>query len=135
MLEYFSCSNCLFFVYSIYFKIYFFKKFLQVFKKQSSEDRKACKITPLAKSNIYGKCSKISKDFLFLFSNKILVMTGLDFTKKLVRKDKFGQTRIRLLQKQSDLGLPYLSRLLRQATTVRNFRTFTVIPGEISCVV
>ena len=27
-------------------------------------------------------------------------------------------------QKQSDLGLPCLSRLLWQATTVRNFRTF-----------
>ena len=37
-----------------------------------------------------------------------------------------GKTLIILLpQKQSDLGLPSLSRLLWQATTVRNFRTFT----------
>ena len=33
-----------------------------------------------------------------------------------------------LLQKQSDLGLLCLSRILWQATTVRNFRTFTVLP-------
>ena len=30
-----------------------------------------------------------------------------------------------LLQKQSDLGLPCLSRLIQQVTAVQNFRTFT----------
>ena len=38
-----------------------------------------------------------------------------------------GKTLIRLLpQKQSDLGLCCLSRPIRQTTSVRNFRTFTV---------
>ena len=31
-----------------------------------------------------------------------------------------------LLQKQSDLGLSYLPRPLRQVASVRNFRTFTI---------
>ena len=45
--------------------------------------------------------------------------------KMLIRKK--GTTLIRLLfQKQSGLGLPCLSRLLWQATTVQNFRTFTI---------
>ena len=47
--------------------------------------------------------------------------------KMLVTEKQTGKTLIRLLlKKQSDLGLPCLSRLLWQATTVRNFRTFTI---------
>ena len=41
---------------------------------------------------------------------------------------KTGKTQIKLfLQKQSDLGVPCLSRLLWQATTVRNFRPSTIL--------
>ena len=58
-------------------------------------------------SSKYGKLSKISNNFLFLFSTKMLVIrAGMDTI--LVR---IGKTLIRLLlQKQSDLGLHYLSR-------------------------
>ena len=34
---------------------------------------------------------------------------------------------------QSDLGLPCLSRLLWQANTVQNFRTFTVDTSSYTC--
>ena len=47
---------------------------------------------------------------------------------------QIGTTLIRLLlKKQSDLGLPCLSRLLRQLISVRNFRTFTIILVTCLC--
>ena len=67
-----------------------------------------------------GKCSKILNTFLFLFSKKMVIRVRIH--KMLVRKaDREDPD-----QKQYDLGLDCLSRLLRQATTVLNFRTFTV---------
>ena len=73
----------------------------------------------------YGKCSKVLNTFLFLFSNRFW-LSQLKLTKCSSEKQTV-KTKIRLLlQKQSDLGLPCLSRLLYQATTVQNFRTFTV---------
>ena len=57
---------------------------------------------------IYGKCSKIPT-FLFLFSKKCWT-SGLELTKCWSEKQTW-KTLIRLLlQKQSDLGLPCLSR-------------------------
>ena len=55
------------------------------------------------------KCSTISNTFLFLFSNKIMVIkAGLH---KLLDRIATGKTLIRLLiQKQSDLVLPFLYR-------------------------
>ena len=42
---------------------------------------------------------------------------------------QIGKTLIRLLlQKQSDLGLPYLSRPFWQVASVQNFRTFAIVP-------
>ena len=52
---------------------------------------------------------------------------------KWMSEKQTGKTPIRLLlQKQSDLGLPCLSRLFWQAISVRNFRTFTVTSVNIS---
>ena len=46
---------------------------------------------------------------------------------KYLQEKQTGQTLLRLLlQKQSDQGLPYLSRLSWQATAVQNFRTFII---------
>ena len=67
----------------------------------------------------YGKCSNISKTFVFLFANKTLVI-GLKVPKCLSEKQT-GKTLIRLLlQKQSDLSLHCLSRPFLQATSVLN---------------
>ena len=57
----------------------------------------------------FGKCSKISNTFLYLFSSKMLVIrAGIE--KMLVRIAN-RETLIRLLlQKQSDLGLHCLPR-------------------------
>ena len=70
----------------------------------------------------YCKCSKISNKFLFLFSNKMLVfMAG---THKMLVKITNREDLIRLLlQKQSDLGMHYLSMPFWQTSNVRNFRT------------
>ena len=70
------------------------------------------------------KCSKISNTFRFLFSNNMVVIRAGTHN-MLVRKAN-GKDPDQLLQKQSDLGMSCLLRLLRQAPTVRNFRTFTV---------
>ena len=59
----------------------------------------------------YRECSKISNSFLFLFSNKNLVIRA-EFHKMFVRianTEDPDQT-ASVLQKQSDLGLPCLSR-------------------------
>ena len=49
-------------------------------------------------------------------------------THKMLVKKQTGKILISLLlQKQPDLGLPCLSRLLWQATTVQNFRASTVV--------
>ena len=72
----------------------------------------------------YGKSSKILNIFLFLCSTKLLVIRA-GMHKMLARIAK-GKTLIRLLlQKQSDLGLHYLSRCFWQKTSLGNFRTFT----------
>ena len=64
---------------------------------------------------LFSFCSEI-KHWLF----------GLELTKCSSEKQT-GKTLIRLLlQKQSDLGLPCLSKPFWQATSVRNFRTFSV---------
>ena len=56
----------------------------------------------------------------------MLDISRLEIPKCLLEKQT-GKTLIRLLlQKQSDLGLPCLSRLIQQVIAVRNFRTFTV---------
>ena len=68
------------------------------------------------KVNSYGKSSKISDSFLFLFSNKMMVIRA-GIHKLLIR--------IAYVE-DPDLGLPCLSRHYRQATSVRNFRTFTI---------
>ena len=74
----------------------------------------------------YGKRSKISKTFLFLFTNKILVIR-LEATKCMSEK-KTGKTQIRLLlKKQSDLCLHCLSMPFKQAACLRNFKTFTEV--------
>ena len=74
----------------------------------------------------YGKCSKISNTFLFLFSVKMLIFSA-GINKILVRLSKTGKTLIRLLlQKQSDLGLHCLHRPYWQSASVRNFRTFII---------
>ena len=61
---------------------------------------------------------------------------GLELTKCLSEKP-IGKTPIRLLlQEQSDLDLRCFSRPFWQATSVRNFRTSTIIifhPVNISC--
>ena len=75
--------------------------------------------------NSYSKCSKIINTFLSL-SSKECWLSGLHLTKCL-SENQTGQTQIRLLlQKQSDLGLLCLPRLLWQANTVPNFGQFTV---------
>ena len=72
-----------------------------------------------------SKCSKISNTFPFL-SSKHVGYLGWNSQNNSHAKQT-GKTLIRLLlQKQSDQGLPCLSRLLWQATTVWNLRTFTV---------
>ena len=75
---------------------------------------------------VYGKCPKISNTFLILFSNETIVFcagiyknTGQNSNQGRPGPDCF-------FQKQSDLGLPCLSGLFQQATSVQNFRTFTV---------
>ena len=69
----------------------------------------------------YSKCSKISNTFL-----KEMLVFGDGIHKMLVSKQT-GKTLIRLLLKtQSDLGLRCLSRLFWQASSVQNFRKFTV---------
>ena len=79
-------------------------------------------------SGKYGKCSEILNTFLFLVSKKCW-LSELELTKCLSEKQT-GKTLIRLLfQKQSDLGLPCLSRSMWQEITVRNLRTFTVHGG------
>ena len=64
---------------------------------------------------------------IFSFCSEIKCwLPGLESTKWL-SKWQTGKTLIRLLlQKQSDLGLYYLSRLFWQGTSVQNFRTFTI---------
>ena len=58
-------------------------------------------------SDIYGKCSKTQ--FMFFFQRKFELTAGVH--KMLDKIAKRGETLIRLLlQKQSDLGLCFLSR-------------------------
>ena len=69
--------------------------------------------------NGFCKYSKILNTFLFLFSNKTLLIR-VWIHKMLVRIAK-RETLIRLLlQKQSDLGLLCLSRIFWQAISVQN---------------
>ena len=78
-------------------------------------------MTFVAIGTLRVKCPKIYKTFHFLFSNKILVFRA-GIHKMLIKvsnKEDPDQTASSLLlQKQSDLDLCYLSRLLRQETTV-----------------
>ena len=68
---------------------------------------------------------KYLNTFLFLFSNKMLVIR-LEFTKSMTEY-KTVKTLIRqLLQKQSDQGLHCLSGPFWWATNIQNFKTFTV---------
>ena len=62
-----------------------------------------------------------------LLSNKMLVYQGLDLQNAF--QSSKPKTLIRLhLQKQSDLGLPCLSRPFWQGFSVRNLRTYTIYP-------
>ena len=73
----------------------------------------------------YGNRSTISNTFLSLSLIKCW-KSGVGLIKCL-SEWQTGKTLIRLLlQKQSDLGMSCLSKLFWQATSVRNFRTFTV---------
>ena len=62
----------------------------------------------------YGKCSKISNTLLTLFSNKMLVMKAGMHTMlvRIANREDPDQTA------SSDLGLPFLSRTIWQATSV-----------------
>ena len=61
---------------------------------------------------MYCKFSIISSNFLFLISNKMLVIMA-GYHKKSLSERQTGKSPIRLLLgKQSDLGLPYLSIFL-----------------------
>ena len=66
----------------------------------------------------YGKCSKISNTFLFLFLIKMLVFTAC-IHKMLVRVANREDPDQTVLKKQSDLGLPCLSRPFWQAISVQ----------------
>ena len=68
------------------------------------------------------KCSKISNALHFLFSTKVLVIrAGIHkMLLKIANKEDPDQPA------SSDLGLHCLSRHLRQATHVRNFRTLAL---------
>ena len=70
--------------------------------------------------------------FCFCKNDGYQPLSGLKLTKCLLEKQT-GKTLIRLLpRKQSDLGLPCLFMLLQKATTVLNFRTFTVVMIHLS---
>ena len=70
----------------------------------------------------YSKCSKILNTFLSFLIKKLAI------NQKCFSEKQTGETLIRLLlKKKSDLGLPCLSGLIWQATTVPNFRTFTAV--------
>ena len=73
----------------------------------------------------YGKCSKVSNTFLYLFSNKMWNIK--DGIHKILVRIATGKTLIRLLlQKQSDLGLHCLPKPFLLMTSVQNFRTSTI---------
>ena len=74
----------------------------------------------------YGKCSKILNTFLFLFSNKMLVIKA-GIYKRLIRIPNSEDQIKLLLKKQSDLSLHCLSVPFCQATSVQNSRIFTVV--------
>ena len=74
----------------------------------------------------YGKCSKISNTFLFLFSNKILLIRA-GIHKMLVRIANREDPDQTAYSKVSGLSLHYLCRPFWQATSDPNFRTFSVI--------
>ena len=64
--------------------------------------------------------SKILNTLLFLFCNKMLVLSGLGLIKCL-SEWQTGKTLIRLLLKKSDLGMSCLSMPFGQVTSVQNF--------------
>ena len=68
-------------------------------------------------------CSKIFNTLLFLFSNKMLVITA-GIHKMLVRIAN---------SEDPDLGLRCLSRLFTQTTSAKNFRSFTIMRHCIAC--
>ena len=82
----------------------------------------------------YSKRSKISSNFLFLFSSKITVLR-MKFTKCLQNSKQENPDQTASSEAVwsgsalfvSDLGLPCLSMPFLQATSVQNFRTFTVL--------
>ena len=78
------------------------------------------------KRNLYGKCSKISNTFLFLISNKMLVFrAGIHkFLVRIANREDLDQTASTEAVRP---GLPCLPKSFWQATSVQNFRTFTVI--------
>ena len=78
----------------------------------------------------YGKCSKILNPFLFLVSTKMLALKA-GIHKMLFNIANTGKTLITASQKQPDLGLLCLPMPFWQATGVRNFSTFTVVPEFI----
>ena len=69
----------------------------------------------------YGLITVNGLKFLFLYSDKMLVFrAGIHKMEvRIANREDPDQT-------ASDLGLLYLSRLFWQATSVRNFRIFTV---------
>ena len=74
---------------------------------------------------MYGKCSKISNTFLFLFSNKMLVFrTGI--YKMLVRVANKERPQSDSFFTLFSVGLSCLPRPYSQTTSVPNFRIFTI---------
>ena len=69
----------------------------------------------------YGKCPIISNTFLFLFTAKMLVIYKM--LVRIANREYPDQT---ACQKQSDLGLQWLSRPFWQATSVLNFSKSTI---------
>ena len=74
----------------------------------------------LVKIIVMANVPKLRKFFSF-YSQIKCWLSGQEFTKCLP-EEQSGKTKIRLLlQKQSDLGLPCLSRPFRQATSIGNY--------------
>ena len=74
----------------------------------------------------YSKCSKISNTFPFLLSYKMLVIRA-GIHKMLVRIANREYSDQTASSDQSDLGLHCMLGLFWQATSVRNFRTSTIV--------
>ena len=77
-----------------------------------------------------GMVNVLKFQTLFSFCSQIKCwFSGLEFTNFLSEQQTWNTLVRLLLQKQSDLGLPCLSRPFWLATSVQKFRKFTVLKG------